>query len=139
MHTLALPENRKYQDRLREEVMTLEYPFSFKNVCNLPFMECCSREILRIRSPGPGNIQQRYTPTPTTLTVGTKVYHLPKNTQIGTQAFSLHRSSEIYGDDANEFRPERWETTDEEHLRAMKDAWIPFGYGSRICLGMKYV
>ncbi|KAJ5939107.1 hypothetical protein N7466_002241 [Penicillium verhagenii] len=141
LHTLALPEHKAYQDRLRSEICTLPYPFSFKDVCSLPFLECCAREILRMYSPGPGSIQQRCTPasTRTAITVGDKVYHLPGNTQIGIQQFSLHRNVEIYGDDVDTFSPARWETKNEERLQAMKDAWIPFGYGSRICVGIKYV
>jgi cytochrome P450 len=141
LHTLALPENKVYQDRLRAELLKLPYPYNFKDVCNLPFLESCSREILRIRSPGPGNIQQRCTPpsTTTSITVGDCVYKLPGDTLIGTQAFSLHRNEDVYGKDVNKFLPERWETENEAQLRAMKDAWIPFGHGARVCVGMKLV
>lgn len=40
---------------------------------------------------------------------------------------ALHRRKDIYGDDADEFKPERWET--------LRQNWyyLPFGGGPRIC------
>lgn len=47
----------------------------------------------------------------------------------------MHRLPEIYGDDAPEFRPERW-VADEKPLRP---GWgyLPFNGGPRICLGQQ--
>lgn len=44
----------------------------------------------------------------------------------------MHRRRDIYGDDAEEFKPEHWET-----LRA---GWgyLPFNGGPRICLGQQF-
>lgn len=46
--------------------------------------------------------------------------------------FALHRRKDIYGEDADEFRPERWET-----LRPVWE-YLPFNGGRRICLGQQY-
>ena len=51
-----------------------------------------------------------------------------KGTGIFYCTWSLHRS-EFYGEDAEEFRPSRWET--------LRPGWnyLPFSGGPRICLG----
>jgi len=44
----------------------------------------------------------------------------------------MHRSAEIYGEDAEEFRPERWE--------GLRPGWgyLPFNGGPRICIGQQF-
>lgn len=45
----------------------------------------------------------------------------------------MHRRRDIYGEDADQFRPERWEG----NLRA---GWgyLPFNGGARICVGQQF-
>jgi cytochrome P450 len=45
----------------------------------------------------------------------------------------MHRRTDFYGPDANEFRPERWE---ENGRRGWE--YLPFNGGPRICLGQQY-
>ncbi len=46
--------------------------------------------------------------------------------------YHMHRRKDIWGEDADQFRPERWENK--------KSGWfyIPFHGGPRVCLGRKY-
>ncbi|KAI1492228.1 cytochrome P450, partial [Biscogniauxia mediterranea] len=44
----------------------------------------------------------------------------------------MHRRKDIYGDDADEFRPERWES-----LRLTFE-YLPFNAGPRICIGQQF-
>lgn len=141
LYTLARQENHKYQDRLREEVSKLATPLDFKEVCNLPFLDICVLECLRLYPPGPGGLQQRVTPAGenTVLVSHGKKYSLPPNTLVGIQAYTLQRNESIYGARPGEFLPERWETASETQLKTMKEAWIVFGTGARTCIGIKYV
>jgi cytochrome P450 len=139
LYELALPGNHKYQARLREELNSLSFPLDFKEISFLPFLNSLIYESLRLHPPGPGSFQQRWTTEQTAFTVHGKTYQLPSNTLVGTGAYSLHRSKDIFGQDAKHFRPERWEEKDEHRLQKMKEAWIPFGAGSRACLGQPYV
>jgi len=53
---------------------------------------------------------------------------------IGFSPYHMHRSKEVYGEDANEFRPERWEGPE---LKNVGFGFMPFHGGPRICLGSK--
>ena len=53
----------------------------------------------------------------------------------------MHRRKDLYGDDAERFRPERWEDKDLPLYRdEINAAWgfLPFNGGPRVCLGRKY-
>ena len=62
---------------------------------------------------------------------------VPKGTIIQFFIQALHRDPDIWGQDATEFKPERF-------LGGVSDAcknpnaYIPFGVGSRICLGQNF-
>lgn len=51
--------------------------------------------------------------------------------------YAMHRRKDLYGEDADIFRPERWlDTQDEKGLR-MGWAYLPFSGGPRVCPGRK--
>lgn len=56
---------------------------------------------------------------------------IPKNTHVSYNTYAMHRREDIFGPDAAEFKPERWET--------VRAGWhyLPFNGGPRICLGRK--
>lgn len=60
---------------------------------------------------------------------------IPKGTITAYSVFSMHRRTDIYGPDAETFRPERWAA--EEGLRP---GWgyLPFNGGPRICIGQQF-
>ena len=49
-----------------------------------------------------------------------------KGQQVNYQVYVMHRRKDIYGPDADEFKPERWET--------LRPSWqyLPFNGGPRI-------
>ncbi|PGH13639.1 hypothetical protein AJ79_03487, partial [Helicocarpus griseus UAMH5409] len=52
-----------------------------------------------------------------------------KGTSLSYSVYTMHRRDDIYGPDAAEFKPERWES--------IRPGWeyLPFNGGPRICLG----
>ncbi|EXJ56365.1 uncharacterized protein A1O5_12632 [Cladophialophora psammophila CBS 110553] len=60
--------------------------------------------------------------------------HIPAGTTIGSAAKVIHHNRELYGEDVEEFRPERWLVDSDKRL-AMERASMSFGSGKRICLG----
>ncbi|KAJ6031554.1 cytochrome P450 [Penicillium herquei] len=59
-------------------------------------------------------------------------YWVPEGTVVGTSAWPLHRSAEIWGADVEDFRPERWLGPEASEL---KRYFFAFGGGSRTCIG----
>jgi cytochrome P450 len=65
---------------------------------------------------------------------------IPKGTPVAFSVYTLHRRSDLYGMDAECFRPERWD----EDLPLFKDktthnyGYLPFSGGPRACLGSKF-
>ncbi|KAN0116903.1 cytochrome P450 monooxygenase [Hyaloscypha variabilis] len=59
---------------------------------------------------------------------------------LAYSVYSLHRRADLYGEDAEDFRPERWG----EDLGLYRDettktwGYLPFNAGPRICLGMDF-
>jgi len=53
---------------------------------------------------------------------------------IGYSVYHMHRRTELYGPDATEFRPERWEGPE---LANIGWGFLPFHGGPRVCLGRK--
>jgi cytochrome P450 len=49
----------------------------------------------------------------------------PAGTIVGMSAWVAHYNKDVYGQDAEEFRPERWLEADKEQLRIMERTWIP--------------
>lgn len=54
---------------------------------------------------------------------------------VGYCVYAMHRRKDIYGEDAEEFRPERWE---DGALNNIGWAYLPFNGGPRLCLGREY-
>lgn len=54
---------------------------------------------------------------------------IPKGQAVQWSLYSMHRRKDLYGEDAEEFKPERWET--------LRPGWeyLPFNGGPRICIG----
>ena len=64
---------------------------------------------------------------------------IPKGTAVAFSVYTLHRRPDLYGIDAELFRPERW---DEDmplgyNNTTAKWGYLPFNGGLRICLGSK--
>lgn len=55
----------------------------------------------------------------------------PKGTMFSTSSYSLHRDTAIWGSDATEFKPERWDN----NFKPASGEFIPFGAGQRLCMG----
>ncbi|KAG0002081.1 hypothetical protein BGZ80_006027, partial [Entomortierella chlamydospora] len=75
-------------------------------------------------------------------------YDIPKGTQIFIAPATLHKLKSVYGEDAEEFNPERWidPATSPDGLKTntkfvtpdMHWAYQPFLTGPRSCIGSKF-
>ncbi len=60
-------------------------------------------------------------------------HYFPPGVQISVYSWALHRSKSVFGQDASEFKPERW--LDSKRSPGLHRYFFSFGYGSRGCLG----
>lgn len=58
-------------------------------------------------------------------------HYFPPGTVLSVPGFTVHHLEEIWGPDAMEYRPERWETL----TSRQRTAFIPFSHGPTACVG----
>ncbi|OKP11150.1 Pisatin demethylase [Penicillium subrubescens] len=74
------------------------------------------KEAMRLH-PGVGFPLERFTPPEGAEICG---YRLPGQTNVSISAPVIHYITDIYGEDADSFRPERWLEASPEALKAME-------------------
>ncbi|KAK2048389.1 cytochrome P450 [Colletotrichum somersetense] len=122
--------------KLRREVDELQgRKPSWEEMKDMKYLNMVLKEILRLY---PTVVSMsRCTARDTSLPVGggpdgKAPVLVPKGTIVRCSIFHLHRRKDLYGEDADEFRPERW-----EERRPTWD-YIPFSGGPRICIGQQF-
>jgi cytochrome P450 / NADPH-cytochrome P450 reductase len=63
-------------------------------------------------------------------------YKVTKDDAILAFSLMLHRDKSVWGDDAEEFRPERF--SPENEAKILPNAYKPFGNGIRACIGRQF-
>jgi cytochrome P450 len=98
-------------------------------------IQLTSIEALRLFPSVPGNA--RYANKATTIPVGggpdgKSPVFIPKGGVVAYSTYSMHRRKDLYGEDAEEYNPDRWET--------LRVGWeyLPFNGGPRICVGQQF-
>jgi cytochrome P450 len=59
---------------------------------------------------------------------------IPAGTIVGISSWVVHHDKSVYGQDADDFRPERWLEADKEALKIMERTFFPvssISFGSR--------
>ncbi|KAH6655206.1 cytochrome P450 [Truncatella angustata] len=133
-----LLKNPSCLQKLRDEISELqaegkasEKYVTFKESQEMPYLQATIKEALRLH-PAAGLPLERVVPEGGATISGR---FFPEGSIVGINCWIEHRNSLIFGSDANEFRPERWLTEDSEKLAFMNRHWMPFGLGSRTCIG----
>lgn len=62
-------------------------------------------------------------------------YHLPKGSSVIVYSYALHRCAGHW-DRPDDFDPDRYDVADEQTARRQKQAWMVFGSGPHICVGL---
>jgi len=69
-------------------------------------------------------------------------YKIPSQTEIIVCPYVIHRNPKYWGEDANEFNPERWNKTDENLVPGTEGQdskyYFPFGSGYRQCVSQHF-
>ena len=117
-----------------------QMPPLWVEVQTLPYLEAVVRESMRCLPLGAALSRRAVQPDrPFILNDGRRV---PTGTAVAILGIATHFNRDIFGADAEQFRPERWlmgptESPDEyvERLRWMNRADLSWGSGDRACIG----
>ncbi|KAI8276714.1 hypothetical protein K4K59_009688 [Colletotrichum sp. SAR11_240] len=139
----SLKDSRVWE-RLTNEILHAgfnEEPPSYDSARDLPYLKAVICEALRM-SPGVCMTMERYVPKGgITLPSGD---YIPEGYIVGMNPYITNRNREIFGDNADDFCPERWlqnqergETQEayEKRIKNMKSCDLTFGNGNRRCIG----
>ncbi|KAK3394933.1 cytochrome P450-like protein [Podospora didyma] len=97
----------------------------------LPYLDACVKEAFRLH-PAPGLPMERIVPEGGLEIAG---HYVKGGTIVGCSAWVIHRNKDVFGEDVEAFRPERWLVNDEVKVKMMNGTMLQFGMGSRTCIG----
>ncbi|EPQ32241.1 uncharacterized protein PFL1_00438 [Pseudozyma flocculosa PF-1] len=110
---------------------TLTSPIKYKEAVELPYLQACLKEVLRLHPPISMDLP-RCVPPGGAMIAGR---FIPEGTTVGMSPYVVHHNPDAFGQDCDAFRPERWiDATDDEKKR-MDRYNLTFGGGSRTCIG----
>ncbi|KAK8112458.1 cytochrome P450 3A5 [Apiospora sp. TS-2023a] len=125
------------QDKLRHEILELSdrasapsgFP-SFAEIDALPYLHNFVREVLRVYPPAV------FMPRQAATDVTIQGVRIPKDTTIDMMPAMASMNQTVWGDDADEVRPERWDCLTQE--QSSPYAYEVFGNGPRVCIGKQF-
>ncbi|KZV68237.1 cytochrome P450 [Peniophora sp. CONT] len=146
----AISQAPEVQEKLRRELLAMgtDVTPSLDELAALPYLDAVVRETLRV-----------YGPLTTTLRAASRDDVLPiskpfkdssgkirteiriaKGNRIIIPLMAMNQSQALWGNDAFEFKPERWEkaSTGTEGVPGVWGNSSSFGYGPRACIGFRF-
>ncbi|PNY23763.1 sterigmatocystin biosynthesis P450 monooxygenase [Tolypocladium capitatum] len=125
--TWAVCRNPGLREALVEELRTLPEGYAEAQLRDLPFLNMVIDETLRLYGAAPAILPRSVPPGGAELAG----YRFQEGDVVSTQAYSMHRDPVIFPR-PDEFIPTRWASP----TKLMKDSFMPFGRGPRVCIGM---
>ncbi|KAI7725333.1 hypothetical protein M8C21_029681 [Ambrosia artemisiifolia] len=132
--TFLLGINTKWQEKAREEVQEVfgnQNP-SLEGITRLKKMGMIINETLRLYPPSISTNRKVMKET----RVGNML--LPANINVHIPALAFHQDPEIWGEDAHQFKLERFSEGIANAINNNPGAFLPFGYGPRICVASNF-
>ena len=128
-----LAAHPEWQTRLREEVLSLGLapgePLPFAKLDAMPLTEMAFKEAMRLKPPVPSM------PRRATRDFTFRGFHIPAGTLTGINTLYTHYMS-AYWPEPERFNPLRF--TDEAQRARHRFAYVPFGGGAHMCLGLHF-
>ena len=132
---LLLAMHPEVQEKLFEEInQTFETKTDLENsevVNSMQYLEMVQKEIFRLLPAVPliiRNNLEEFEMEPGLV--------IPPKQNLVINFFALHRQKHIWGEDADQFNPDRF--LPENSTNRHQFSFLPFSSGSRICIGFKY-
>ncbi|RPD58218.1 cytochrome P450 [Lentinus tigrinus ALCF2SS1-7] len=153
LHMLA--EHPNVQDRLRQEITGAirandRNNLSYDQLSELTLLDCVCRETLRMFPPlvflPRTAVKDAVLPlsAPIRGRDGTLMHEVavPKGTSVVMSIHASNRNRAIWGQDADEWKPDRWmklpDAVTEAHIPGVYSHLLTFLGGSRACIGFKF-
>ncbi|MFL5253922.1 MAG: cytochrome P450 [Rhodopila sp.] len=128
-----LARNPDWQERLRAEIAGLglpaDAPLPFEGLEAMPLTEMAFKEALRIIPPVPA------LPRRALRDFTFEGYMIPAGTSVGINPLFTHHMPDIWPE-PDRFEPERF--TDAAQASRHRYAFVPFGGGAHMCLGLNF-
>ena len=126
---LWLLKKPEVMQKIRQEVkdcIAAEGGFDPLKIAELPYLTACLNESQRVTPSAVGTVRW--------LTQDTQIGDviIPAGVCVFPCIYLTQRNKKVYGDDAEEYRPERWL----EGNKFGPNEYFPFGGGRRACVGM---
>lgn len=136
---LSQPRFKHIQDKVRAEIRaslpSISSPSlaSSTEIENLPYLNAVRNELFRLYAPLSWFFRRSVVDT----TICN--HRVPKGTDIILCPWAMHRSSELWGPDAEEFDPNRW-LNDPSGRGGARDPYclLTFGAGPRVCIAERF-
>lgn len=97
-------------------------PITVEHMSQLPYIEACLRETLRLTPTAPAfSIKPLLETTEYPVMIGGGKYQVNKGDVLVALLTKIHRDPAVYGDDAEEFKPERM--LDEAFAKLPPNSW----------------
>ena len=144
-----MSKNPELQERLNQELVNLQPKITWplprgqkpadvslpdsRDIDALPFLHAIVMEVLRLHAPIPGPEPRMSPHTPGGNKLG-KYTGIPGGVRVSAMSGVLHRNPDVYPE-PEVFNPDRWLTSDQEHLKEMHRWFWVFGSGGRMCIG----
>ncbi|KAL8153497.1 hypothetical protein V2J09_011257 [Rumex salicifolius] len=131
---MLLALNPKWQQELREEIKQVvgDKEIDYTILAGLKKMGWVMKEVLRLYPSSPNAQRQAKTDIRAGKTV------IPKGTNMWIDVVSMHHDPSLWGDDVNDFKPERFQHDPIHGGCRLKTGYMPFGFGGRMCIGRNY-
>ncbi|EYU23760.1 hypothetical protein MIMGU_mgv1a026908mg [Erythranthe guttata] len=130
--------NRRVLKKAQEELdvrVGRERRVNESDINSLVYLQAIAKETLRLHPASPLGGFREFTED-----INIRGYNVPKGTWLIVNLWKLHRDPRVWGEDAMEFRPERFLSGPHMNLdvKGQDFELIPFGAGRRICPGTSF-
>lgn len=123
-----------WQRKAREEVLKTcgkDAP-DFESISQLRIVSMILYEVLRLYPPAASLTRRTYTE----CKLGEYIF--PAGVDLMVPIICMHHNPEYWGDDAEDFNPQRFSDGVSKATKDGQNAFYPFGWGQRMCLGQNF-